>query len=155
MVKKTVLYCIIFLAVAILALGCASIPVQPYKYAPAENDGTLVIFRPWALYAGAHELGVRLDGQRILNLGTNEYATIRVSAGLHKVDVYEKETSVSIRENDKLYFKIEPNPKAAAWAVIPVAGAFIQEHFFIKETTEEGFKALGGKLKEKPVQYTQ
>ncbi len=67
----------IILVVVLLIQNCASRPpVQPYLYTPAENDGTIVIFRPWALPGGGVYVGVKLDGRKILTLGTNESAAV-------------------------------------------------------------------------------
>ncbi len=135
----------IILVVVLLIQSCASRPpVQPYLYKPTENDGTIVIFRPWALPGGGVYIGVKLDGRRILSLGTNEYAAVRLRAGLHEIDAGGKLTSISVRERDNLYLQVE---------VVRFAPYFVE--FGIKETSEDAYKAIANELKEQSVQYTQ
>lgn len=151
-----------------LPSGCAT---QTYRYAhtPTESDGIVVVYRRFAFNASVLPAIIEVNGQDVGSLNTGEYVLIRVSPGTHTVAVrgqgisQEEVNEITIKETEKLYVQVMPNP-ARMWMAIPAgllgpfAGYSLEQWFeirmfLLRESSEEEFTSVIDNMDEKRIEY--
>jgi hypothetical protein len=158
MTTKTITSFLALLGVLLMA-GCSS--VQKFSYRPKANDSSLLVARKASFNAGGIGAIIHIDGQNVVKLGGNEFASIRVSPGPHQIGVKATVTAgndskqITVSANQKRYFVIEANPAQAIVAMIsPLTNILAVKKFLLKDASEGEFQAIAGKGREQTVAYS-
>jgi hypothetical protein len=143
---------------AVSVTGCSS--VQTYGYKSKPNDASIFVTRKAAFNAGGVGAIVQIDGQNVAKLGGNDHTSIPVSPGKHQVGVKATTTvqpdskEVTVSPNQKRYFIVEANAARFASALVPLADLLAVKTFLLKESSEEQFRAIASRGKERTVTST-
>lgn len=75
------------LSLVIGLCGCASAPVEKLARPAAASQGEVLIYRASQFYAGGVSLSVGVGGKTYAELGNQEYTTLLLRAGEHRIFV--------------------------------------------------------------------